>query len=83
MSSRFFDLLNFIIYDLKRSVDLRLLFDPVLHSSLDDLVLCTLILLPSTTISFKIFTPLSSGAPLSGGLPNVMVGHSLRYAIDI
>ena len=28
-----------MIYDLKRSVDLRWLFDPVLHSSLDDLVL--------------------------------------------
>ena len=27
-----------MIYDLKRSVDLRLLFVPVLHSSLDDLV---------------------------------------------
>ena len=27
-----------MIYDLKRSVDLRWLFDPVLHSSLDDLV---------------------------------------------
>ena len=36
--SRFFDLLNSIIYDLKRSVDLRWLFDPVLHWSLDDLV---------------------------------------------
>ena len=39
MSLRFFDLLNSMIYDLKRSVDLRRLFDPVLHSSLDDLVL--------------------------------------------
>ena len=29
-----FDLLNSMIYDLKRSVDLRWLFDPVLHSSL-------------------------------------------------
>ena len=28
-----------MIYDLKRSVDLRGLFDPVLHSSLYDLVL--------------------------------------------
>ena len=28
-----------MIYDLKRSVDLRQLFDPVLYSSLDDLVL--------------------------------------------
>ena len=27
-----------MIYDLRRSVDLRWLFDPVLHSSLDDLV---------------------------------------------
>ena len=33
VSSRFFDLLNSMIYDLKRSVDLRWLFDPVLHSS--------------------------------------------------
>ena len=31
-----------MIYDLKRSVDLRWLFDPVLHSSFDDLVLCVL-----------------------------------------
>ena len=38
VSSRSFDLLNSMIYDLKRSVDLRWLFDPVLHSSLDDLV---------------------------------------------
>ena len=38
MSSRFFDLLNSITYDLKRSVDLRWLFDPVLHSSSNDLV---------------------------------------------
>ena len=28
-----------MIYDLKKSVDLRRLFDPVLHSSLDDVVL--------------------------------------------
>ena len=35
----FFDLLNPMIYDLKRSVDIRWLFDPVLHSSLDDLVI--------------------------------------------
>ena len=41
VSSRSFDLLlNSMIYDLKRSVDLRGLFDPVLHSSLDDLVIC-------------------------------------------
>ena len=40
-------------------------------------------LLLSITISFKIFTPLSSRAPLSGGLPNVMVGHPPRYPIDI
>ena len=39
VSSRSFDLLNSMIYDLKRSVDLRQLFDPVLYSSLDDLVL--------------------------------------------
>ena len=39
VSSRFLDLLNSIIYDLKRSLDQRWLFDPVLHSSLDDLVL--------------------------------------------
>ena len=38
VSLRSFDLLNSMIYDLKRSVDLRWLFDPVLHSSLDDLV---------------------------------------------
>ena len=38
MSSRFFGLLNSMIFDLKRSVDLGRLFDPVLHSSLDDLV---------------------------------------------
>ena len=37
--SRFCDLLNSMIYDLKRSVDLRWLFDPVLHSSSDDLVI--------------------------------------------
>ena len=36
--SRSFDLLNSMIYDLKRFVDLRWLFGPVLHSSLDDLV---------------------------------------------
>ena len=35
--SRFFDLLSSIIYDLKRSVDLRWLFDPVFHSFLGDL----------------------------------------------
>ena len=34
-----FDILNSMIYDLKRSVDLRLLFDPVLHSPLDDLII--------------------------------------------
>ena len=39
MSSRFFDLLNSIIYDLKISLDQRWLFDPGLHSSLDDLVM--------------------------------------------
>ena len=33
-----FDLLNSMNFDLKRSVDLRWFFDPVLHSSLDDLV---------------------------------------------
>ena len=38
VSSRSFDLLTSIISDLKRSVNLRWLFDPVLHSSLDDLV---------------------------------------------
>ena len=38
VSSRYFDLLNSMIYDPKRSVDLRLLLDQVLHSSLDDLV---------------------------------------------
>ena len=38
MASRFFDLSNSMIYDLERSVDLRWLFDPMLHSSLDDLV---------------------------------------------
>ena len=38
VSSRSFDLLNSMIYDLKGSVNLRWLFDPVLHSSLDDLV---------------------------------------------
>ena len=30
-----FYLLNSMIYDIKRIVDLRRLFDPVLHSSLD------------------------------------------------
>ena len=39
MLSRFFDLLNSMIDDLKRSVDLRWLFDPVLHSSINPLVL--------------------------------------------
>ena len=39
VSSRFFDILNSMIYDLKRSVHLRWLFDPVLHSSSDDLVI--------------------------------------------
>ena len=39
MSLRLFDLLNSMICDLKRSVDLRWLFDTVLHPSLDDLVL--------------------------------------------
>ena len=40
VSSRSFDLLNSRVstYDQKRFVGLRLLFDPVLHSSLDDLV---------------------------------------------
>ena len=38
VSSRSFDLLKLMIYDLKLSVDLKWLFDPVLHSSLDDLV---------------------------------------------
>ena len=33
--------LDFLIYDLKWSLDLRWLFDPVLHSSLDDLVVLT------------------------------------------
>ena len=42
VSSRSFYLLNSMIYDLKRSVDLRWLYDPVLHSSLDDLVKKTL-----------------------------------------
>ena len=42
MSSRFVDLLNLMIYDLKRSVDQRWLFDPVLNSSLDDVVRITL-----------------------------------------
>ena len=32
VSSRSFDLLNSMIYDLKRSIELRWLFDPVLHS---------------------------------------------------
>ena len=35
-SSRFFDLFNSMIFDLKRSVDPRRSFDPVLHSSIDD-----------------------------------------------
>ena len=39
VSSRSFYLLNSMIYDLKTSADPRWLFDPVLHSSLDDLVL--------------------------------------------
>ena len=39
VSSRFFDLLNSMMYDLKRSADIRQLFGPVLHSSLDDHVL--------------------------------------------
>ena len=38
VSSRSFDLLNSMIYDVKRSVDLLL---PVLHSSLDDFVFST------------------------------------------
>ena len=38
VSSRSFDLLNSMICDLKRSVNQRWLFDPVIHSSLDDLV---------------------------------------------
>ena len=38
VSSRSFYLLTSIIYDLKRSVDLRGLVDPVLHSPWDDLV---------------------------------------------
>ena len=46
VTSRFFDRLNSMIYDLKRSVDPRWLFDPVLHSSFDDLVL-----LPHATLS--------------------------------
>ena len=37
------NILNSMIYDLKRCVDLRWLLDPLLHSSLDDLVIrCTL-----------------------------------------
>ena len=39
VSLRFFYLLNSMIYDLKRSVYLRWLFNPVQYSSLDDLVL--------------------------------------------
>ena len=35
----FFYLLNSMIFDLKRSIDLICLFDPVLYSSLDDLVI--------------------------------------------
>ena len=40
VSSKFVDLLivNSMIYDLKRSVYLKWLFDPVLHSSLDNIV---------------------------------------------
>ena len=38
VSSRIFDLLNSMIHDVKRSVDLRLLFDAVLYASLDGLV---------------------------------------------
>ena len=38
VSSRFVNQLNSMIYDLKRSLDLRFLLDPMLHSSLDDLV---------------------------------------------
>ena len=38
VTSRFFDRLNSMIYDIKRSVDPRWLFDPVVDSSLDDLV---------------------------------------------
>ena len=38
VSWRSFDLFNSMIYDLKRYVGLRWLFDPVLHSSLDDIV---------------------------------------------
>ena len=38
-SSRFFDLLNSMIYDLNISVGLRWLLDLVLHSSFDELVL--------------------------------------------
>ena len=38
VSSIFFNLLNSMIYDLKRSIDLRWLFDLVLYSFLDDLV---------------------------------------------
>ena len=41
----FFDLLNSIIYDLKISLDLRRLFDQVLHSFLDDLVTWFLVVL--------------------------------------
>ena len=40
-----------MIYDLKRSVDLRWLFDPVLHSSLDDLVSNKLLASPYITRS--------------------------------
>ena len=39
LSSRFFDILNSKIYDLKRSLHLRCLLDPVLHSSSDNLVI--------------------------------------------
>ena len=36
VSPRFFDLLNSMIFDLKRSVDQRRLFHSVLHLSIDD-----------------------------------------------
>ena len=39
VSSKFVDVSNSMIYDLKRSINLRWLFDPMLHWSLDDLVL--------------------------------------------
>ena len=53
MSPRFFDLLNSMIYDLKRSVDLRRLFDPVLYSSLEDLVILMFENLPLSWPSFN------------------------------